>query len=819
MSIPRPARTERSTRTPVAPWNGLTIAPLPVGLTPLIGRQREIETVQDLFHREAVRLITLTGPGGIGKTRLAIDLAHHLQTELRCQVVFVPLEAIRRPQDVVPAILLAVGLSDQGLIDPPASLASALVHAEMLIVIDNFEQVLGARGNLAALLAAAPRLRLLVTSRSRLRLRGEHVVPVPPLGLSDPAGMGPVDPEALDSDAVRLFVERSAAVVSGLRVSGADAALAASICRRLDGLPLAIELAAARVTHLSLAMLDQRLGRSLPMLVAGAEDLPERQRTLRDTIAWSYDLLTGSQQRVFRQVAVFRGGFTLEAAETVMGGTGETSPSGRRATDGLLSGTGTATDDLAVLNVLQTLVEASLVIHATGADGESRYSTLETISEFAGEALAAAGELDSARQRHADWYLVFAESKEVRPFSPEATERSRQLAAEQPNMVAAIEWLESIGDRAGLGRLVAALGWSWWLRGEWRSGQPWLGRVWDDVEIRGSLAPTALTSVGVALGLISAAGSDDVPRSKEILEVCLGLVRPQGDVLGIVSASIGLGWVTGMIGDQDAGTRYLNEALRLARELPASRMASSVTGVILNNLGAVHRWAGRYEDAAMVLDEGRAVLSEANNATAMLFNLIDRGYLARDMGRYTVAASLFAQVLGPARGIGDRRYLLGVLEGMATVAVATGDHALGVRLLAVVEREYRTFGMTGHTPTDRARREAATAAARTAMGDEAYGKAENEGVQLSIDQAIALASDPKSIVVDVPPPEPGLLTRRETEILRLLAGGRTNREIAECLFIGERTIESHLERIYAKLGVRRRLAAIAAATRLGLLGP
>ena len=638
MSIPRSARTERTTRTPVAPWNGLTIAPLPVAMTPMIGRQREIAAVTTLFQSGTARLATLTGPGGIGKTRLAIDLAHHLQTELSYQVVFVPLEAVRRPQDVVPSILQAIGLSDQRLIDPPASLTSALVHAEMLIIIDNFEQVLGTRGNLAELLAAAPRVRLLVTSRSRLRLRGEHVVFVPPLGLSDPADSGPADPEAPDSDAVRLFVDRATAAVSGLSVSGAEATLIASICRRLDGVPLAIELAAARVTHLSLAILDQRLGRILPILVAGAEDLPERHRTLRDTIAWSYDLLTASQQRIFRQVAVFRGGFSLEAAEVVMGDTPEAS-----------------LPDTAVLDGLQTLVEASLVVHATGAGGESRYSTLETISEFAGEALAAAGELDSARQRHADWSLEFAESKDVRPFSPEATERSRQLAGEQLNMVAAIEWLERVGDRDGLGRLVAALGWSWWLRGEWRSGQPWLDRVWDDVEIRGSLTPTALTSVVVALGLISAAGSDDVPRSKEILDVCLGLVRARVDALGMVCAWIGLGWVTGMTGDQDAGTRHLHEALRLARELPAWRMASSVTGVILNNLGAVHRWAGRYEDAAAVLDAGRDFLFEANNATAMLFNLIDRGYLARDMGRYAVAASLFAQVLGPARGIGDRR--------------------------------------------------------------------------------------------------------------------------------------------------------------------
>ncbi len=802
MSIPRPARTARTTQTPVVPWNGLTIAPLPVALTPMIGRQHEIAVVTGLFQRGTSRLVTLTGPGGIGKTRLAIDLVHHLQTELRCQVAFVPLEAIRRPQDVVPAILEAIGLSDQGLIDPPAYLVSALVHAEMLIIIDNFEQVLGARGNLAELLAAAPRVRLLVTSRSRLRLRGEHVVHVPPLGLSELAEPGPADPEAPGSDAVRLFVERATAAVSGLSVSGAEATLIASICRRLDGVPLAIELAAARVTHLSLAMLDQRLGRSLPLLITGAEDLPERHRTLRDTIAWSYDLLTTSQQRIFRQVAVFRGGFSLEAAEMVMGETPEASSL-----------------DTAVLDGLQTLVEASLVIHATEAGGESRYSTLETISEFAGEVLAAAGALDSARQRHADWYLVFAESREVRPFSPEATERSRQLAGEQPNMIAAIEWFERTGDRVGFARLVAALSWSWWLRGEWRSGQPWLGQVWDDPEIRGSLAPTALTSVGVALGLISAAGSDDVPRSKEILEVCLVLVRARGDALGMICARIGLGWVTGMTGEMDAGARHLEEALRLARELPASRMASSVMGVILNNLGAVYRWAGRYDDAAAVLDEGRGLLVEANNSTAVLFNLIDRGYLARDMGRYADAASLFAQVLGPARGIGDRRYLLGVLEGMATVAVATGDHVRGVRLLAVVEGEYRTFGMTGHTPKDRTQREDATAAARTAMGDEAYEKAENEGVQLSIDQAMVLASEPKPIAVGVRPPEPGLLTRRETELLQLLAGGRTNREIAESLFIGERTVESHLERIYAKLGVRRRLAAIAAANRLGLLGP
>ena len=802
MSTPRPARTERPTQTSVAPWNGLTIAPPPLAMTPMIGRQDEIAAVTSHFQRGTSRLVTLTGPGGIGKTRLAIDLVHHLQSELRCQVVFVPLEAIRRPQDVVPAILEAIGLSDQGLIDPLASLVSALVHAGMLIVLDNFEQVLGARGNLAELLTAAPHVRLLVTSRSRLRLRGEHVVLVPPLGLPSPDDVTMVAPESVPADAVRLFVDRSTAAVSGLSVSGAQATLIASICRQLEGVPLAIELAAARVTRLSLAMLDQRLDRSLPLLVMGAEDLPERHWTLRDTIAWSYDLLTPEQQELFRQIAVFRGDSSLEAAEAVMGGLG-----------------GSSSRELAVLDALRVLVEASLVLHASGATGKSRYATLETISEFTTETLVASGELDSARRRHANWYLEFAESREIRPFSPEATERSAQLGGEHRNMFAALDWLDTTGDRTALGRLVAALSWSWWLRGEWRTRLPWLERVWDDLELRNSLSPSALSSVGTALGLISAAGSDDVPRSMEVFAVCLASARSRGDAVNIICASIGLGWVTGMTGESDVGARHLEEALRLARELPASRMASSVTGVILNNLGAVYRWAGRYDDAAAVLDEGRGFLSEANNSTAMLFNLIDRGYLARDMGAYAVAAGLFAQVLGPARGIGDRRYLLSVLEGIATVAIATGDHAQGVRLLAVVEREYRTFGMSGHTPKDRARREVATALARTAMGDEAYGLAESEGVRLSIDQATALASEPTMTAVMAPLPDPRLLTRRETEILHLLAGGRTNREIAECLFIGERTIESHLERIYAKLGVRRRLAAIAAANRLGLLGP
>ena len=800
MTTNRPGRTAVGSPAPISPWNGLTIAALPLAPTPMIGREHEAALVTEHLQAGMVRLVTLTGPGGIGKTRLAIELAHRFEVGFAGQVVFVALEAIRRPEDVTPAILHAIGLSDQGTFDPLALLTSSLLHTDMLMVLDNFEQVLAARADLAHLLAAAPRVRLLVTSRSRLRLRGEHVVPVPPLGLADSSHGDTGRPGEAVADAMRLFMERASASAAGLDLTGPNVAVVASICRRLDGVPLAIELAAARVSHLSPAMLDERLSRSLPWLVAGAEDLPDRHRTLRDTIAWSYDLLEPARQRLFRCVAVFRDGFSLEAAEAVMGPATATSPSEPEVIDGL-----------------QSLVEASLIMHTVTASGVSRYGTLETIREFAGEALLASGELDTTRQRHAGWYRALAESRGVRPFSPEATQRSSELAAEQRNMIAALEWLDATGDGTRLGRLGAALGWSWWLRGEWRSGQPWLDRVWDDPAIRGSLSPVALTSLGLALGLMTAAGANDPQRARDIFMVCREQALADGEPLDAISAGIGSGWVEGMTGDTEAGTRHLEEALRLARELPASPIAASVTGVVLNNLSAVHRWAGRFAEADAVLDEGRTFLIRAGNQTALLFNLIDRSYLARDKGEFAVAAGLFAEALAPARGIGDRRYLLGVLEGIATVAIPRGDLVRGVRLLATIEREYQTFGMAGHTPHDRARRDAAAAAACSALGEEAYRAAQVEGAALSLDQAIALAGDPAPSVPLAP--EPGLLTRRETEILQLLAGGLSNREIAGTLFIGERTIESHLERIYAKLGVRRRVAAIAAATRLGLLGP
>ena len=797
MTTQRPVRTESSHLAPVRPWNGLTLTALPVAPTPMIGRHHEITTVLELLERGDARLVTLTGPGGIGKTRLAIDLAHRFEAEHLGQVTFVALEAVRRLEDVVPAILEAIGSSDQGTVDPLALLMSSLLHADMLIVLDNFEQVIAARVELASLLAAAPRLRLLVTSRIRLRIRGERVVPVPPLGLIDPDEDRRNRPGDRMSDAERLFAERATASVAGLDLSGSNAGMVGSICRRLDGVPLAIELAAARVTHLSLAALDERLGQSLSLLVAGAGDLPERHQTLRDTIAWSYDLLTPDQRRLFRQVAVFRDGCSLEAAEAVMGEA--------------------ALPDPAILDGLQTLIEASLIIHTITASGESRYGTLETIREFAGETLLAAGEFEATRRRHARWYSAFAEARGARPFHPETTARSLELAVEQRNLIAALEWLDSAGEAQGLARLVTALGWSWWLRGDWRLGQPWLDRVWDDQTIRDSLSSTELTSLGLALGLMTAAGADDPRRAIGIFGVCLERSLAGGDALEAIAAGIGLGWVEGMTGDTDAGTRHLEAALQLARGLPASPVAASVTGVVLNNLCAVHRWAGRFAEATAAVDEGRTFLARADNQTALLFNLIDRSYLARDMGEYASAARLFAEALAPAKGIGDRRYLLGVLEGIATVDIATGDLVRGVRLLAVLDREFKVFGMAGHTPHDRARRDAAALAARSVLGDEAYQSARTEGVRLSLDQAIALASEPTAM--PVPVPEPGLLTRRETEILHLLAGGRSNREIAATLFIGERTIESHLERIYAKLGVRRRLAAIAAATRLGLLDP
>ena len=396
---------------------------LPLQPTLLIGREREVEVIKTLMARDSVRLVTLTGPGGMGKTRLALQVAADLLAKLRDGVWFISLGTTSDPALVAETIAETLGLRYVQGRETPETIAAFLREKQALLVLDNFEQVVEAAPLVTGLLAACPALLVLVTSRVRLQLRGEHEIPVPPLDLPDSKQVS--TPQLLSQyEAVRLFIERAQDVKPDFLVTNANVPAIAAICHRLDGSPLAIELAAARIRILPPAAMLARLEQRLSLLTGGARDLPERQRTLRGTIAWSYDLLGGTEQALFRQMAIFVGGCSLEAAETVAGGL-----------DSLKR------QEINTLDSLELLVAHNLVRQEEGAD-EPWFRMLETIREFGMEQLVAQGELYGAQERHASYYSRFAEEADAGLKGPDSGHWIRRMETEYDNCRAALAWAD-----------------------------------------------------------------------------------------------------------------------------------------------------------------------------------------------------------------------------------------------------------------------------------------------------------------------------------------------------------------------------------------
>jgi predicted ATPase len=409
-----------------------------------------------------VRLLTLTGPGGTGKTRLGLQVAADLLEDFESGVFFVPLEALRDPTLVASSIARTLGLQDragQVLLD---SLRESLQDKQMLLVLDNFEQVVAAAPLVAELLAACPRLKCLVTSRVVLRLRGEHEFPVPPLDLPDPRHLPAMDTLSQYA-AVELFIQRALALKPDLRVDNATAPAVVAICVRLEGLPLAIELAAARIKLFPPQALLARLGRRLELLRGGTRDMPERHQTLRHAIAWSYDLLEAGEQALFRRLAVFAGGCTLEAAEVVC-----------QAVHAPAAGPG---QSLEVLDGVASLVDKSLLRQQAQVSGEPRFRMLETLCEYGLECLTASGEEPAVRRAHADYYRVLVEAAEPALTGPAQEAWLEQLEAEHDNVRAALRWAEESGEAEMGLRLAGALCQFWLIRGHLREGQEWFARL------------------------------------------------------------------------------------------------------------------------------------------------------------------------------------------------------------------------------------------------------------------------------------------------------------------------------------------------------
>jgi predicted ATPase len=733
-----------SVALPRSPLHNLPAAP-----TPIVGREAEVALLRERLTRPDVRLVTLTGPGGTGKTRLALHMAAALLEAYPDGVFFVSLAEVRDPARVVTEIAHALGLREGNNQPVAESLAAHLRDLAPLLVLDNLEQVVAAAEDLARLLAAAPRLTLLVTSRVALRLRGEHELPVPPLAL--PQAETTADPaEALRFEAVRLFVARAQAASPAFALTDQNAADVARICRRLDGLPLAIELAAARVKLLPPAAILARLDHSLALLTGGARDLPARHQTLRAALDWSYDLLSAAEQTLFARLGVFVGGFTLAASETVCGGG----------------------DDLDVLTGLSALLDSSLIQSAPGpVGGEPRYRMLETIREYALERLAAAGEAEALRRAHARYFITqVSDVGGLNLFMADATRLLDHMEAEHDNIRATLEWcLAEPEGRPALPDLVLWLNWFWYRRGYVAEGRRISHRILQALTGRSPARAAALQNHGLLLmwqGELTAA----LLSMREAVEMWLALEDERGlhfalMNLGVVLINMGrdeeahpalsaardifhtsglfvleavtlvhLGNVSLGLGRPDEAEGWLRQALEMARGMDEPWTISFA----LNNLGEVARVRGDYAAARAFYAESEALLRSTGDHGDLARLIHNLGRTDLHAGDLAGAEARFAESLALFRRLNNKRGLAECLAAFAALRAQQGLAERAAELLAAGHAMLTTWG-AAWWPADRVEIDRTRAALLAALEPEAFESAWARGQALSPEAALRLA--------------------------------------------------------------------------------
>jgi serine/threonine-protein kinase PknK len=757
----------------------LTAPPIARPRSELIGREREVDSVRSLLQREDVALLTVTGPGGVGKTRLAIDVAALVSPLYAGGVWFVSLADVADPLHLPDVVSQALGLRDTGSSTLLNRIAAYLKLRSALLVLDNFEHLMEAAPWVAALLEKCPSLQVLATSRVPLNLRQEQRLLVLPLALPD-LGQAAAAGDVVEVAAVRLFCARARAVQPDFVLTDEYAAAVAELCVRLDGLPLAIELAAARISTLSPVEMLGRITSRLRLLADGPRDAPLRLQSMRDAITWSYDLLTPDEQSLFCRLAVFAGGCTLEAAEAVAEGD--------------------------VLNGISTLVANSMLLRKEQHGGAARFHMLETLREFGLEQLEANGELGRVKEVHAAWVAEFVDVGYPSRFGPFTgiDDRFLLLEAEQANVRLAFATLMESGDAEGVLRLASALSVYWQHRTHLREGRQWL--EWGLAHMPD--APTPLRGRSLrALSLIRGSQGDH-EESMSLACSALAIAEQIDDVELTALAVHRLGNASINLQRWDEATWQAERALELWRSLGAWPEEA----MILNILSEAAYGKGDRVLSAERASESLARFRFIGHSNGAALALSQLAYLAREQRDDQRAVSAYREAMQLWEGIRERWYVTLAFAGLAELSSAYGQVQPAAILLGGIDALAVESGATLLNRAQRNYLRAATAI-RARLGEDQFAALRGTGSRLSLEELIDVAEG-----ISVPSePSSSELTRREREVLHLLATGLTDREIAETLFVSPRTINSHVASILGKLGVAHRRDAVALARERGWL--